>query len=798
MTWAWEVGSPPTTYRDCSFPNNRAGIFYVGQTPVITLSSGAAASTTYVVRDYYGNTVSSGSVTTSATTVTPTAPVGGWPCGWYRLYLTGTGSASGYGNSAGATSFVVIRSDAHFPPAPAVAVAGYGGNEARSTVTKSILGMAPGRMLIADASAPTTTVDSIANVQTDVGVAKTYWSAPASQYVDPVRTRKLWTNFPNGAYDRLQLKRTGDNVAVVNVYCATESIDGSTIFIAVAAGTSTGKKVTVATPTSGTVVETYDNVTSWQTFQDQVNAVSTRIKAFFTGATGDPVNSSAAAIGRSFYNGVVTTVSTLYPDIAYYEGPSNEPPLSGSGSPGPEVTHQMRLFAAAVHAGNASAKAIGPCPVDITTTGWRNFLAAGGGTYCDAISFHDYNSVTNGNLSQGRQHLTRFKALLAEYGLSSKELWQTEAGAALTPVYGVHHPRRARVKMMHTLLWEQFGLARERNTYWYDQSHGFWSFPAWWQNGDTSLTPDAPLHRTLAEETFGKTHAAALDLGTLGNNMFLASRYDAPGGSKVIVQMASSYIPSASITYTIAGTTAALEVVDAWGNLTNVAQVNGTVTVPAAEIPTYLRLPTGVTATVHHINDWPSTTATTVAGNAAGTVSTTGVYARSINDGAFPVDYSFAAGTVATTPALPDGFIIANPAGMRVDRAVIWCPPAWQTGTTLLDFDIQSSNNGTSWTTQATVTKTTPTSLSHGTNANNAGCQRETFWDEQWIFDVKLPAPVTANYFRLWVRTVSNGGEPDAASVTVGGQGGSATTAQVLDVALVCDDNQIVQAAIVA
>lgn len=788
MTWTFEAGSAPAQYRACSFPNNRSGIFYLGQTPIVTLASGAAATTTYEVRDFFGTVVSSGSVTLAATTVTPATPVGGWRCGWYRFYLYGPTNDSVYGLSAGGTSFCIIRTDSRFPTIPSTGTSG--GTSSRDLITKAIMGLGTSRLPITNTSAPETGADTLSGAVADTAISATYWHAPAAPYVDSVRTRALWTPFDTRAYDVCNLRRA-DTTIIVAVYCKDEFIDGSTIFVAVANGTSTGKKITIAYPTSGTIVETYDNITDMPTFALAINAASAVVKVWCPQGHDLLLNVSATAIGRNYYTGVRDIVIALYPSVKYFEGPENEPRVND------EAAHKMRLFAAAVHAGNASAKAMGPSSVDLGVNAWTSFFQGGGGTYCDAIATHDYGASTQGNFIQGRQHIARWKAVLALYGQSGKDIWQTEAGGSMAPVYGVHHPRRGRTKMLHTLLWEQQGVPRERNAFWYDTSHGFWAVPVWWQNGDRSLTADAPLHRTLAEETFGKLHASTLSFGTLADRIVLASRYDSSSGN-VIVQVANSYMPTCTLTYTITGTTDPLTLVDSWGNTSTVAIVDGLATVAALEIPTYIRLPAGVTATPHHFNDWPNMSSVPLTDNALASVSSNGSLRRGVIDGVHPTDYPDTTGVTAATPALPDGFVIVNDVPISVDRVVIWSMPAWQNGTVPVDFDVQSSTNGSAWTTRATVTKTTPSSFKHGTDTGNVGCQRETFWDEQWIFDVKLPSVVTARYFRLYVRTVSNGGEPDAASVTVGGQGGPATTAQIVEVALLCDDVQVDRAAIIA
>jgi hypothetical protein len=451
----------------------------------------------------------------------------------------------------------------------------------------------------------------------------------------------------------------------------------------------------------------------------------------------------------------------------------------------------MRLFGGAVHAGNAGAKAIGPCPVDISNIGgWGVFLAAGGGQWCDEISFHDYNSMTNGNLGLGRKTIEAFQALLTQYGLSGKTLWQTEAGGAFKNVYGVHHPRRARVKILHTLLWEQYGIPRERNVLWYDRSHGYWPFPCWWQFGDGSLTADATLHRVLAEETFGLTHSARFSLGKIGDRIALGSIYSGASGSCVVL-LATSYFSNATATLAIAGTSGSLTVVDAFGSTTTLAIVDGKITVPISDIPTYVRLPVGATATIYKINDWPpaSLLGAWASSSSVAKVIANGTNPSAINDDALMSSYGGGNGMFIGLYTMPDSVVLDWTTATRVDRVIVWNQMSWQLGPSFVDFDVQTGNDGTTWTTQATVTRPTPTSFLFGTNSTNTWGTQETYWDEQWVFDVPLATPVTCRYLRVFVRSTSYGGEPDAAATAAGGQGDGSQRIAVQEIAVLCDAN---------
>ncbi len=771
----------PSWYGNCSFASNRNGAVYQGgAAPQITLSKTGA--TAYEVRDYSGAVISSGPV--AGTTCTPAAPSGGWLPGWYRVYFTGPSTDPVTGNAYAATNFVVLRNDARFPAMPSPVTGGPGGNESCDIVGKAIFGLGTSRQIIASYVTPTTGVDTIANAQTNAGLSATYWHGPG--VADAARPREMWVSTPGTCADGLTVAGTAGSYLAV--YAKTGAVNGTQVFVASGPGTLSGSKVTISSPDAVTVVETFDNLTNSAAAAATINAGSAYVKTFSKGATL-AATTAATAIGRTVWDGIVQTVQALYPDIKHYEF-TNEPGLTT------EVAHQCLLFTAAVHAGNADAKSMGPCPVDIgQLTNWRTFLSVGGGDNVDELSFHDYNSSTCGNLGLGRTSVDAFLALLAEFGLSGKRLWQTEAGAQFTGVYGVHHPRRARVKIMHTLMWEQYGIPRERNVYWYDRSHGFWPFPTFWQHGDQSVTPDAVVHRVLAEETFGLVHTQRFQFGKVGDRVLLGSRYGDTTRS-VVVLCAASHIPGFAVTLDVTGAST-VTTVTAFGVEATIPVVAGRVTVPVTDVPTYVRGGAGVTVTPYRVSDWPPIADASKWASASprATAAGSGANPQYATDDALIPSYGTGVGMYqgagALPDTLPDTLTFTWTPGARVDRVIIWNGMSWQTGSSLIDFDVQTSTDGVTWTTQATVTRPASSSFLFGTNSTNTWCTQETYWDEQWIHDVKFPEPVTATHVRLSVRDTSLGGEPDAAAVAAGGQGDSAKRISVQEMAVLCDANTV-------
>lgn len=485
-------------------------------------------------------------------------------------------------------------------------------------------------------------------------------------------------------------------------------------------------------------------------------------------------------------SGVTTVVAAAYPlGITRFEGPYNEPPWSQVAT----TVTQMQAFYAAVKAGNPNAIVVGPQPVTINVADQASVATflAGAAAYVDEFSFHFYNGCL-GDLNLGRAVLDAFKATLTAASFT-KPLWQTEQGTMVS-VAGVYHPRRARWQMLQIMLLEQYGVPLERNHVWYDISHGFWAYPAFWQNSDGSLNPQAPLIRVYAEETYGKPWASRLSFGTWGDRIFLGSVYTGGDGTGVAVIAATSEMPGATVTLSVTGASGPLAVSDAWGKTSTVAVTSGRVTVPVSGLPTYVRLPAGASVSVYTCNDWPSGTNRQSSGVVSNVAAGAAVRPLQAVDGSWVTVYDAKDIELSKgSGSLPDTYTVTWPTGVRLDRVLIWCGSAWQSQSTLVDFDVQTSSDGATWTTRATVTKTDCVSFMHGSSANGPGCAMETYWDEQWVFDVKLPAPVTAKAVRLYVRAISYGGEPDAAAVAVGGQGDASPRLSLQQVVVLCDDN---------
>lgn len=322
----------------------------------------------------------------------------------------------------------------------------------------------------------------------------------------------------------------------------------------------------------------------------------------------DPIRKRKVMI--AFPNGTrgreegVKAFARAYKDVVTYYEPRNEPNFKPHGDQEKWtaerfVNEEMKPFYEAVKSVDPNLKVMGPGTVSIGPDGSgqgfiEDFLKAGGGKYIDVFSFHNYNMAC-GDLSMLRRSMSELRALLDKYDLKNIEIWQTEQGFAACS-YGTYVPRiQGRWTMLEIMAFEQYGLPKEQNHWWYDASHGFWDVPHWWINDDGSMNPAGPLFRVYSEEVFGKTFSQALDFGPAGNNAYLGNVFTGADGAVAAIMTAGATDGKADLKVTGAQK---LTISSAFGVVTEVPVSNGVATIAVPEIPVYVRLPKGVSITV--------------------------------------------------------------------------------------------------------------------------------------------------------------------------------------------------------
>jgi len=476
--------------------------------------------------------------------------------------------------------------------------------------------------------------------------------------------------------------------------------------------------------------------------------------------------------------GLTQIVTQFHSDVKYWE-PLNEP--NYKYSPADYINKELKPFYQTVKAVDPTCKVLGPGIVTIGPGGlsWiEGFLQAGGAKYIDAFSFHAYNNV-NGDLTLARESLGGLNALLTKYGVGGIEKWQTEQGY-FAACYGAYQPRlQGRWTMLQMMVYEQYGIPKEHNHLWYDKSHGFWDFPAFWENEDGlysygSFDPAAPLMRVWSEELYGTNFQSAYNLGALGNNLYVGSLFGGPG--KQVAAFQSSGSTDGSLTLSVTGGSS-LHVVSAFGVASDLPVTAGQAVLPVPEIPVYVELAPGQTIQPVPV-DYGANLALT-----PGTVATTSGNGQSPLNASYPNDigkvingtlenwyYNQGNGDhpwMGNDASLPGWVQITLPRPMIISHAVVYAGVPWQNDGSLLDYELQYDQNG-SWVT-----------LSHPVEPTNVVdfftstvfCTADSFYSDRDVF-VHDFAPVTTQKIRLLVHNTTYGGAPTQDIVTAGGQPG--------------------------
>lgn len=474
--------------------------------------------------------------------------------------------------------------------------------------------------------------------------------------------------------------------------------------------------------------------------------------------------------------GVTQVVETLYPNIEYFEGPSNEPTVNAS------LVSAMETFYNAVKAGHADAKVLGPCPVTVNNgaSGLNEFLAAGGGDYMDGLSIHTYN-CTNGDLALGRRVFTELKAVLDAHDFN-KPIWQTENGF-FTANYGAYRPKQgARWQMLQYLLIEQIlGVPKERFYNFYDTSHGFWDYPSFWELADGTLTPFIAQMRTFSEEIYGKTFTSGYNFGDVGNNMYLGSLYtDAGSGEQVAVFMSGS-VQEGSVTFNVSAESAdgTLVAIDCFGNESSVEYTSNALTLSLSPEVQYIRLPNGVSLSPRPAITTDNLLASTVSGTTitartskpigSGTATHVAQYGKRVADNVLDTAYYYNIGGVNgtygafqdDTSSIPAWVGVEFDSPQTVDHIVIFGAQPWQKQSTMTDFDIQTlGTDGTTWTTRKTFTQTPITKYAPN-NHTGTGCTYDQWGPDYCVWEVSFD-PAACLGVRVYARGITYGDCPTA------------------------------------
>ncbi len=477
--------------------------------------------------------------------------------------------------------------------------------------------------------------------------------------------------------------------------------------------------------------------------------------------------------GTQDLNGVQKIVTHFKDRVAYWE-PRNEPDGTSNGTD--FVNNELIPFYQTVKGVSTDLKVLGPGVVTVgpARLGWiEDFLKAGGANYIDGFSFHAYNNI-NGDFWLVRTSMDNLNTLLAKYGADKIEKWQTEQGY-FAAYYGAYAPRHeGRWMMTQMMAFEQYGIPKEHNVPWYDTSHGFWDFPCWTENTDSSLNPAGALMRVWSEELNGTTFSKKLDMGASGDKLFMGSLFQ--GGTKQVAVFMSAGGTDGHVTLSVTGGKS-IHVVSAFGVEQDVPVQYGKVRLSVPELPVYVEVATG-----QSVNVIPSYWGTNLALQPGVKVIASGSSthplwptadnstSKLVNDQM--ENWYYAQGGddhpwMSNISSFPATIEIDLPKKQSVNRVAIYCPVPWQFDGSLLDYDLQYDKNGT-WVTIASTKEPTNTQTVFTPAVR---CTADSFYSDRNIFTHSF-YPVTTSKLRLYVRDATWGGGAtkafsDAQGVTV-------------------------------
>ena len=480
--------------------------------------------------------------------------------------------------------------------------------------------------------------------------------------------------------------------------------------------------------------------------------------------------------GTKDLDGVRKIVTRFQGDVTYWE-PRNEP--NGGSSGADFAVKEMKPFYNTVKGVNPRLKVLGPGTVGIAPPGnmlgWiEDFLKAGGGRSIDAFSFHTYNTV-NGDVEMARTALDALQTLLAKYGLGNIEKWQTEQGY-FAAVYGSYQPRlQGRWTMDQMMVYEQHGIPKEHNHYWYDTSHGFWDMPTWWENEDRSINPAASLLRVWSEELYGTNFRKAYDFGPAGNAQYLGSEFVGPG--KRVAAFLSAGDPYGRVDLIVRGGKT-LKAVSPFGVAALLPVKAGRVTLPVSELPVYVELSAGQNLSVVPLNYGPNLARLPgVSIDAPGKAEDLDklhngrfenwYYSQVGGSGPWTDGGAWDKAQAAAPPPTPLAVTLTLPTAHKVVRAIVYASPPWQSQSTLLDFELQYDAGGV-WKTLQRVKEPTRTFPVYSPNNRTTV---DSFFSDRWVFPLSFP-PVTTRRLRLLIHDATFGGGATKDIIAAGGQAG--------------------------
>jgi hypothetical protein len=438
----------------------------------------------------------------------------------------------------------------------------------------------------------------------------------------------------------------------------------------------------------------------------------------------------------------------------------NEPDQQGV-SPEDYVEKYLKPCYAEAHRLNPAIKILGPAKCGIELGWMERFFKAGGGKYVDIVSVHSYERNNSIDAYHWNWKLAKLKEMMAIYGCGDKPLYQTEHGFSGNFHNFIDRPQlQARNAMMETLCMDRAGVTPDDFYYYYVNEGGFADCSTELVDVNRELNPAALMMRTRAHLLQNTHYAAPIDLGSPGNLLVQANRFEG-SDHDVLVMMNNGVFKPVSLAETLP---AGARIFDCFGNPVTFPVGAGALAV--GMYPMYVVVPHGSSfdgarvdgASVDVRMPWSGTNIAPQASFVCDDPQAQPNVSR-LTNGLLEFDFHdepLRQGMYASYGRLPVDLTAQWPTPRKIDHVILYGTMADNQYCTPLDYRIEARVNGV-WQTVDQVHVPTEGRLLAGSTI-----QRITSYANPWIFEHDF-APINADAIRFHFTDTTFGQYPTEA-----------------------------------
>lgn len=354
-------------------------------------------------------------------------------------------------------------------------------------------------------------------------------------------------------------------------------------------------------------------------------------------------------------------------------------------------------------------RVLGPTMVALSLPWYEEFFKAGGGNVYDEWSFHDYEGNEEIMPEHWESKFDQFHDMMKRYGVDGRPMWQSERALGAIRVGSFLPLNQAIHVSLHADVLQTLGIPMDHNLHYYLNSGGYSKVPSylWTSQGPF---PGVFVMRTRYEMTNGLGYAGKLDFGEEGDQIFMGLRYQNSNGQDALVSLRNLGDLDKNVSLRVNGSPT-LQIVDSWGNTSQVTAQNGTATILVGQMPLYVRLTPG-----QSVNPIPINLGTNMALKAKLSFSGPSQKPLSLLNNNEIEDEHAGSRTLGKTwvggpyvPGVKQTIEMTWPSQREISSVLLRGPRADNAFCALLDFDIQALQNG-QWKTIVTSRTSIPPS----------------------------------------------------------------------------------------